>query len=207
MDKNRLETLINGYREQAKPLMDDMNVRLGGTYPDNCLNEIRAMLDHVSRCFRVECMDLAPDKADDMCNEELSKAEGHLRRLMYDCFKQLNILLYDAIHQKEKQTYSSHWLYIDGGKFWASYTSKMQEAMVSVVEAKKNESYDPDKAMEYYDKAYNSYCAVEQMLIKQKNALCWSRLFGFFEVVNNWGSWIFVTVVLSLISSVIGAFL
>lgn len=207
MDKNRLETLINGYREQAKPLMDDMNVRLGGTYPDNCLNEIRAMLDHVSRCFRVECMDLTPDEADKICNEELSKAEGHLRRLMYDCFKQLNILLYDAIHQKEKQTYSSHWLYIDGGKFWASYTSKMQEAMVSVVEAKKNESYDPDKAMEYYDKAYNSYCAVEQMLIKHKNALRWSRLFGFFEVVNNWGSWIFVTVVLSLISSVIGAFL
>jgi hypothetical protein len=51
MDKNRLETLINGYREQAKPLMDDLNVRLGGKYPDNCLNEIRAMLDHVSRCY------------------------------------------------------------------------------------------------------------------------------------------------------------
>ena len=83
----------------------------------------------------------------------------------------------------------------------------MQKAMVSVVEAKKNESYDPDKAMEYYDKAYNSYCAVEQMLIKYKMTLCWSRLFGFFEVVNNWVSWIIVTVVLSLISSVIGAFL
>ena len=207
MDKNRLETLINGYREQAKPLMDDLNVRLGGKYPDNCLNEIRAMLDHVSRCYRVEGSNLKPDEADNICNEELSKAEGHLRRLMYDCFKQLNILLYDAIHQKEKQTYSSRWLYIDGGQFWASYTSNMQVAMTSVVEAKKNESYDPDKAMEYYDKAYNSYCAVEQMLIKHKNALCWSRLFGFFEVVNNWGSWIFVTVVLSLISSVIGAFL
>lgn len=75
MDKNRLETLINGYREQAKPLMDDLNVRLGGKYPDNCLNEIRAMLDHVSRCYRVEGSNLKPDEADNICNEELSKAD------------------------------------------------------------------------------------------------------------------------------------
>lgn len=204
MDKARLEALISGYREQAKPLMDDINVRLGGNFPDNCLNEIRAMLDHVSRCYRAEMLETKSVDREKICNEELSKAEGHLRRLMYDCFKQLNILLFDAIHQKEKRTYSSHWLYIDGGQFWSKYTTNLQIAMTSVVEAKKNESYDPDTAMQCYEKAYNAYCAVEQMLIKQRKSLIWSRCIKYFEIVNSWLIWIAVTVVLSLISAFIG---
>lgn len=207
MDKARLEALISGYREQAKPLMDDINVRLGGNFPDNCLNEIRAMLDHVSRCYRTEMLEISSEEKEKICHEELSKAEGHLRRLMYDCFKQLNILLFDAIHQKEKQTYSSHWLYIDGGQFWLKYTTNLQVAMTSVVEAKKNESYDPDTAMQYYEKAYNAYCAVEQMLIKQRKNLIWSRFIKFFEIVNSWLIWIVVTIVLSLISAIISYFL
>ena len=93
MDKERLEALISGYRDQAKPLMDDMNVRLGGVYPENCLNEIRAMLDHVSRCYHAEELSICDEEKESISNEELSKAEGHLRRLMYDCFKQWNILL------------------------------------------------------------------------------------------------------------------
>lgn len=76
MDKARLEALINDYRELAKPLMDDMNVRLGGVYPENCLNEIRAMLDHVSRCYRTETLEIKSEEKEKICNEELSKAEG-----------------------------------------------------------------------------------------------------------------------------------
>lgn len=202
MYKERLEALISGYREQAKPLMDDMYVRLG-FYPENCLNEIRAMLDHVSRCYRVENSHIPSSKKETIYNEELSKAEGHLRRLLYDIFKQLNILLYDAIHQKENTTYSSRWLYIDGGKFWLTYTSKLQEAMESVVEAKKNESYDPDKAMKYYDKSYNAYCAAEQLLVNHRKELMLSQFLKYLEIVNNWFVWLSVTIVLSFLSALI----
>ena len=185
MDKDRLETLLSNYREQAKPLMDDINARLG-VYPDNCLNEIRAMLDHGSRCYRADDnSDLSEEEKNKVADEELAKAESHLRRLMYDCFKQLNILLYDAIHEQEKKTYSSHWLYIDGGKFWSDYTNGLQKAIESVVDAKKNESYEPDLAMECYDSAYNSYCAVEQILIRHKKDLLYSRYLKFIEAVNN----------------------
>lgn len=204
MDKTRLEALISYYREQTKPLMDDINVRLGGKFPDNCLNEIRAMLDHVSRCYRAETLGIKSEEKEKICDEELSKAEGHLRRLMFDCFKQLNIFLFDAIHQKEKQTYSSRWLYIDGGQFWSIYTTNLQIAMESVVEAKKNESYNPDKAIQCYEKAYNAYCAVEQMLIKHRKSLIWSRCIKYFEIVNRWLIWIGVTVLLSIISALIG---
>lgn len=203
MGNERLEALLGGYREQAKPLMDDINVRLGGVYPENCLNEIRAMLDHVSRCYRVECLDISSEEKERIFNDELSKAEGHLLRLMYDCFKQLNILLYDAIHQKEKQTYSSRWLYISNGEFWATYTSKLQQAVKSVVEAKKNESYDPDKAMSCYENAYNAYCTIEQLLICNKKNLMWSQFLKYFEIVNSWASWLIVTILLSVVSSAI----
>lgn len=206
MDQERLEALLSCYREQAKPLMDDINARLSGKYPENCLNEIRAMLDHVSRCYRAEELK-DKIKKENISKEELSKAESHLRRLMYDCFKQLNILLYDAIHEKEKKTYSSHWLYIDSGRFWAAYTSGLQEAINNVIKAKINESYNPDLAMECYDRAYNSYCKVEQLLIRNRNRLMWSRCLRYLEAINNWMIWIIVTVVLSLISSLISYFI
>ena len=203
MDKERLETLLSNYREQAKPLMDDINAR-HGDYPENCLNEIRAMLDHVSRCYRADDNpDLSETEKNNVADEELSKAESHLRRLMYDCFKQLNIFLYDAINEREKKVYSSHWLYIDGGRFWADYTNGLEKAIKSVVEAKKNESFDPDKAMECYDTAYNAYCAVEQLLIRNRKSLWWSGILKLFEAVNSWVKWIVVTLVLSVISAVI----
>lgn len=85
--------------------------------------------------------------------------------------------------------------------------SGLQKAIESVVDAKKNESYEPDLAMECYNSAYNSYCAVEQLLIRHKKSLLWSRYLKYLEAVNNWATWIVVTVVLSIISSLISYFL
>ena len=203
MDNNRLEQLLCNYREQAKPLMDDIYARIG-KYPDNCLNEIRAMLDHVSRCYKaVEIND--NQKHESISDVELSRAESHLRRLMYDCFKQLDVLLYDAIHHKERSTFSSRWLFIDGGAFWRDYSEELCRAKYSVVLAKKNESYQPDIAMKNYDNSYNSYCKIEQLLVSHKRSLFLSKCVKWFEFIDNWGCWLGVTIILSIISAIICA--
>lgn len=202
MDIERLGLIYSDYREKVKPLMSTINARMKGQYPDNCLNEIRAMLDHVARCYKADEEDYK--EKDRIISEELSKAEGHLRRLLYDCFKQLNILLFDAIHKVERKKFNSSWFYISGGEFWKEYTSGLQKAVECAVDAKKNESYKPSLALTNYDKAFNSYCYVESLLLTNKKTKnCFARLRHFFEFVNTWWSWLIVTVILSLISSLI----
>ena len=68
-----------------------------------------------------------------------------------------------------------------------------------------SEEYDAQKKA--YDKAYNAYCAVEQLLIKHKRDLLCSQFYKYFEFVNSWINWISVTVLLSLISALVAFFL
>ena len=129
--EERLLSLLAQYRDVVKPLMADMEVRSkDGKIPTNCLNEVRAMNDHIARCYRKE----RTDKDNEM---ELIKAEGHLTRLIFDCFKQLNIYLYDKIESKEKIYYSSLWLYWDNGDFWRKYKETRINARYASIEAKK----------------------------------------------------------------------
>ena len=85
----RIADILKNYRDTVKPLLADIQTRRSDDkLPDNFLNEIRALNDHIARCYR---NDIADKK--NFIDSELAKAKGHLRRLIYDCFKQLNIYI------------------------------------------------------------------------------------------------------------------
>lgn len=107
--EERISSIIAGYSDTVKPLLAEIRVRRGDV-PNNFLNEIRALNDHIARCYREG---IEPT----VVEEELTKAEGHLRRLIYDCFKQLNVYISDALNNKEKKYYSDLWLVYDSGQF------------------------------------------------------------------------------------------
>lgn len=205
MDQNRLESLLDNYRTQGKALTNMLKPRMKDKIPDNCLNEIRALLDHIARCYKAEQEKLGDHNS--ISNEEIAKAEGHLRRLMLDCFKQLNIIFHDAIFRVEKNRFSTSWLYISKGEFWNTFTTKLIEAIEFVIEAKKNESYKPDYALECYDKALNSYCAIEKLLITHKKDMNKSLVLHWFEFINTWWSWLLITVFFSIIAALITQFI
>ena len=50
-NEERLTDLLAEYRNVAKPLMEELCLRIGD-YPINCQNEIRALNDHIARCYR-----------------------------------------------------------------------------------------------------------------------------------------------------------
>lgn len=197
--EKRISRILTDYRETIKPLLSDIKARNGGGLPNNFLNEIRALNDHIARCYR-------PDIKQQDVDAELTKAEGHLRRLVYDCFKQLNIYICDTLVRKEKMFYSDLWLTHNDGKFWVEYSKNRKYAQINVIKAKKAESIDSDKAMTLYEKAFQNYRHAEDLLIANKRMLLKSFLYKYIQKINHFGWWLLITVILSAIAAIIGIF-
>lgn len=198
--EERIEQIYSTYRDSVKPLLVDIQLRSSDKgLPDNFLNEIRALNDHIARCYR-------ENVSDDVIAAELTKAEGHLRRLIYDCFKQLNIYISDTLERKEKFFYSDLWLTHQGGSFWMDYSKNRKYAQLNVIEAKKNESIDSDKAMSLYEKAFLNYRQAEELLLENKGML-WSSIANkYWQKAGHFTSWLVITLILTILSSVISLF-
>ncbi len=199
MDK-RISKILSDYKDTVKPLLFDIQCRRNnGQLPNNFLNEIRALNDHIARCYR---SDITQNEID----AELTKAEGHLRRLVYDCFKQLNIYISDVLVYHEEKYYSDLWLTHDSGNFWDKYSKFRKYAQQSVIEAKKAESINPDKAMKSYENAFINYREAENLLLNNKRMLRKSRFNKYWLKTRNFGCWLLLTIILSIISAIIGWF-
>lgn len=197
MDK-RITDILRIYRDNVKPLLADIQSRReDNNLPNNLLNEIRALNDHIARCYR-------ENVHKEYIDSELTKAEGHLRRLIYDCFKQLNIYICDVLEDKEKKSYSEIWLTHHNGRFWIDYSKNRKYAQQNVIEAKKMESIDSDRAMSLYEKAFQNYREAENLLLNNKRMLCRSKANKWLHKVRHFGWWLLITIILSMISAVLG---
>lgn len=194
----RIDGLLSDYARNAKPLIDDIISRhKRKNVPDNILNEIRAFNDHIARCYR--------EAADDgFIEAELRKAEGHIRRLLYDCFKQLNIYIRDKIKHVEFWRYSNRWLLHQRGDFWKSYTTFKRVAQLSVIEAKKRESMNPDYALKCYETAYRNYRGIEELFKDNRGFLFWSAIYGIASKAFRGFGWLLTTIILTIIATLIG---
>ena len=182
MDK-RISKILSDYKDTVKPLLFDIQYRRNkGQLPNNFLNEIRALNDHIARCYR---SDITQNEID----AELTKAEGHLRRLVYDCFKQLNIYISDVLVYHEEKYYSDLWLTHDSGNFWDKYSKFRKYAQQSVIKAKKAESINPDKAMKSYENAFINYREAENLLLNNKRMLRKSRFNKYWLKPPNYGTY------------------
>lgn len=196
MEENQsLKDILDTYRMVVKPLLVTIETRNNGI-PVNCLNEIRALNDHIARCYRPGMKEV--DK-----HKELSKAEGHVRRLIFDCFKQLNISLYEKIECYETKYYSTRWQLIEGGQFWRKYVECKRNALEASVEAKKLETYQPEESMKKYECSYLNYCEIEELFLSHKKDMFLSRVLGWYQNVNSWIIWAFLTVMSAILSTLI----
>lgn len=197
MDQRITDILCN-YRNNVKPLLADIKIRReDNKIPNNLLNEIRALNDHIARCYR-------ENGTKDYIDSELTKAEGHLRRLIYDCFKQLNIYICDVLEDKENKCYSEVWLTHHNGRFWIEYSKNRKYAQQNVIEAKKMESINSDRAMSLYEKAFQNYREAENLLLNNKRMLCKSIVNKWLHKARHFSWWLLITVILSIISAVLG---
>lgn len=193
--KSKFDDLISSYIE-IKPVLWDLYKRNGYHHPDAVLNEIRALNDHIARCYR-------DDVSVEDAYDELSKAEGHLTRLIYDCFKQLNIIFFDYMERYEKLNFGLHWLRCEGGAFWEKYITNRKDIVKHIEDAKKYESVDTNQSFNCYQNAYAMQGEVYNLLNNYVKQLKLNWLKRLLQRISPFWRWFLLMAVLTIIPSCI----
>jgi hypothetical protein len=191
-----IEAISQSYLQNFKPLLQVLRIRMKGKFPQNCLNEIRAINDHIARCYR-------DNMSEEDISTELKKAEGHLQRLAYDCYKQLIVYQTADIKHTVKWFYSSRWPRIGKGELWNTYLDNYKFARKNERDAKRCESIDPNEALYLYDISYCQYQRILEVFKKFKWQIVFSIVIRFFERITKGINWLIVTIILSIITAIL----
>lgn len=136
--QEQLKELYNKYSEEFKPWL----AAVEATYeelPAAVLNEIRAFVDHISRCY----LDTVPDV---IIDRNIDRAASHLDRAIFDCIKYLVVWYFDNVSNFERNTKNIDLSIIDNGKFCVQYRDLKQDAETYVRGAKEVEKKDRDQS-------------------------------------------------------------
>jgi hypothetical protein len=136
---------------------------LDGTFPVEILNEIRAVFTHLSKYYL----------SDDILVKEknVSKAEGHIKRSILDCYKYICIA-YDEKYVDFGRIYKYVDLSLaDNGEFLPKLLETHNEAIRLMKDARKtdllitsDDETSVDEAYEKYEKAFVKYSLVHELI-------------------------------------------
>ena len=122
---------------------------LAGSFPIAILNEIRAIFTHLSKHY------LSSD--DKIKESNISKAEGHIKRTILDCYKYICIAYDDEYKKFEKRYRYIDLSLIDNGKFLPELLKARKNAVNLMKEAKKSDVEINSDDMVYSDEAFKKY--------------------------------------------------
>ena len=167
MDK-RIVGLYKDYNSVIKPLIAEVEARTE-QFPLPLFNEIRALHDHISRCYSEEA-------TNDSIEEEVVKAQRHSLRIMLDCYKYLNLTLHDEVILFERETKHIDLTVLQNGTFYPKYKEMRSNAIKLVRQAKSEESLDSVKALDTYQLSYNAYTEIETLIDSVYTDVHWARV-------------------------------
>jgi hypothetical protein len=187
--------LYRTYNEVIKPLIAEIEVRYE-KFPTPIFNEIRAFNDHVARCFRENISDL------DIENE-LRKANGHIERIILDCYKFLNVALHkNVIKQFDKRTKGIDLGAINNGTFVTSYSETKRLINTHLKEAKLLEVQDKEESLKKYEFVYNKFSELEIFLNDNEQHICWARAKYYSSKITKLVGWLLAAIISGIISSI-----
>jgi hypothetical protein len=189
--------IYQAYNQTIKPLIADIEARYQ-KFPDSLFNEIRALHDHLARCY-------TPDYTDDQIKDEVKKAESHVLRITFDCYKYLDIWFYDYVKNFEKKCANKIDLtLINNGEFAPEFRKLQSSVIKTIREAKKTEGTNKQESFNLYQKAYNVYNEIEVLIDSNACQFSWAK----FRKKVNWILttliWLPTVAVPSIVTIVIG---
>lgn len=156
------------YCSVIKPLIAQIEAR-SEKIPLQLFNEIRAFNDHIARCFY-------NSPTEEYICQQTDKAQRHITRLALDCFKCLNVILFQQIELFDRQTCNVDLTVIDNGLFYPQYSHNRIQAARLVEEAKMKEHIDVDESLNLYQEAYNLYDNVVADINGISEKVKWARV-------------------------------
>lgn len=156
------------YCSVIKPLIAQIEAR-SEKLPLQLFNEIRAFNDHIARCFY-------NSPSEEYIYQQTDKAQRHITRLALDCFKCLNVILFQQIELFDRQTRNIDLTVIDNGQFYPEYSHKRTQAARLVEEAKKKEHIDIVESLNLYQDAFNLYDSIVADINGISEKVKWARV-------------------------------
>lgn len=150
-------SIFNIYQQIVQPFVAQLEI-LDGEFPVEILNEIRAILQHILKCHLSD--------SEDIIEQNLVKANSHLKRAILDCFKYTCLSMdneyKDFMHRFRGVDLKS----INNGSFLGELEDKYQRARCAVIKAKEVESISDDVVNSFteYELAYNCYVNVHKLI-------------------------------------------
>lgn len=164
----RIIALYKEYNMVIKPLIAELEARTE-QFPLPLFNEIRALHDHIARCYSERI-------SSNQVDSEIHKAERHVTRIMLDCYKCLNLSLHDEVLLFERQTKNVDLTVLQNGTFYPKYKTLRTKATKMVRKAKSLESLDTQSALDTYQNSYNLYCDLENVIEEVVPDLHWASI-------------------------------
>lgn len=193
-DRTQIEDCYVRYCAVIKPLIANIE-SLSEKIPLPLFNEIRAFNDHIARCFY-----LNPDE--DFIKEQIAKAQRHIERITLDCFKCLNVILYQRIELFERQTSNVDLTVIDNGEFFPEYSKLKLKAANLVRLAKLEEAKSSDQALDLYQDSYNVYTRLVEKIESVSEKVKWAKVRFSSKRIITIIAWILSVVISAILSAV-----
>lgn len=165
----RLVPLYLKYNTIIKPLIAEIEVRYEH-FPIVIFNEIRAFNDHISRCY------MKPDNKD-WIDTQIRKSESHIERIILDCYKFLNVSLYDKVIKDFDRRYKGVDLScIDNGDFIIRHKKLSKKIVLKLKDAKLKESNEnKNESIALYQEVHNIYTELENLIDINCRNLYWAK--------------------------------
>lgn len=177
---NAMGGLYDEYTNTLKPILA-MVESFAQEFPGPVLNEIRAVNDHVSRCF-------IAGRSEAECLKELKKGRGHLIRAILDCYKALLIEYDKKINHFFYQYRDVCIAVVNDGKFLPELIRLYDNAKELAIKAKCTESKSfPEKEDAYidYKEAILAFAEVDKYIKNNASGLVNATQFAKKQSKNN----------------------
>lgn len=204
--KRQRETLYKIYNEEVKPLVAEIEARFE-EFPEPLLAEMFFFNDYIARCYYDSEVPVDETLVIEKQKKEIDKAEGHIRRLILDCFKQLNASLSDTLKRHEKKMKYMDPVRMGKSNEWNTYRELKVCAVEAVYNAKIQESINTEKSMELFEKSYLQYRKLEELFDQQAKYIHKERINAVVGFIIKGVVWLILLLVSSFLSVLFGDFL
>jgi hypothetical protein len=161
-DEVRIRDIHKTYIEVICPYIIQYET-LANRFPTEILNEIRAVFTHLSK----------HNLSDDILikDKNLSKAEGHIKRAILDCYKYICTVYEDEYYKFDKRYRNTDLSFADNGEFLPKLLELRKNAINLLLDARKTDFYidsddeaTADESYRKYEKAYVAYSSVYKLI-------------------------------------------
>ena len=167
--EERAKDIYRNYIEVICPYVMHYEL-LANEFPVEILNEIRAIFTHMSKYYL----------SDDALKKEndLSKAEGHIKRSILDCYKYICMAYDDKYSEFERMYRRVDLSFVDNGEFLPKLLEARKKAVDQMLDARKSdvsiisdENIADDDLYSKYEKAFVTYSSVYELINKSYKKL------------------------------------